>query len=338
MIYYKDLENLLLTDERCNTATDIVIVSGFVGWEPLEILIKKFPTIKITLVYGMYAQYKVSSLLHNALLEINNTYDNVAILYSLVPIHSKIYFWNHNQNKLGGYIGSANFSASGLSIDYKEVLEDIETESYETWEIYYKFIIENCIPITSSQIQTLVVKREKNLALGFEELITKNICRATLLIKKDGKLITPTGSGINWGHQNGHPSKTKSEAYITIKAEYRKHFPSMFPEKQFLNQTGESHSGKKTRHESEFEVIWDDGTKMLCVMEGDAKKAGTIYPKQISTSPSKVELGQYLRKRLKLKEGSFVTKEHLEKYGRTHIDIQLLDDGTYYFDFSNKKR
>lgn len=338
MLYYRDLENLLLANEKFNSATHLIIISGFVGWEPLEKLLEKFSNMKVTLIYGMYAQYKVSNLLHNALLDIAEKYkENLDILYSLAPVHSKIYFWKHDEAMLGGYIGSANFSASGLSIDFKETLEDIEKESFDTWKNYYNYIKDNCISITDNKVKKTKVKQATNLDLDFEELVSQHICRVSLLIKKNGELIAPPKSGINWGYQKGHASKEKTDAYIPIRPIYRKEFPNMFPEKKLLNITSEEHTGKVTRHEEEFEVIWDDGTKMLCIMEGNNKTNNILYPKQISSSPSKKILGLYIRERMQLPPQHFITKEDLVKYGRTHIDIQLLDDGTYFFDFSVNK-
>lgn len=338
MLYYKKLGELIYSKERFESATHVAIISGFVGWQPLLRMIEEFPDRKITLIYGMYAQNKVSSSLHKALLDIVKAHsDRVDILYSQVPVHSKIYFWKDNGALLGGYIGSANFSANGLNIDYKESLEDIEIESFEKWEKYYSLVRENSIPITDKSIKTVSVKKENDLKLEYKSLIDKNVCRVSLLIKKNGSWITPQSSGINWGFQKGHSSKQKTEAYIPIHSNHRKDFPSFFPEKKFANLNAENPVGKSTRHEEQFEVIWDDGTTMLCVMEGDSKDNGVIYPKQISSSPSKKILGEYIRKRMKYKNNVPISKEDLINYGRTHIDIQLLDDGTYYFDFSVKK-
>lgn len=61
-----------------------------------------------------------------------------------------------------------------------------------------------------------------------------------------------------------------------------------------------------------------------------------MYPKQISSHPSKADMGRYIRKRLEIAEGAPITLETLEKYGRNTIDISLQGEGIYYFDFSVK--
>ena len=58
------------------------------------------------------------------------------------------------------------------------------------------------------------------------------------------------------------------------------------------------------------------------------------YAKQIATSPSKALLGKYIRARLGVSEGKAITMDDLKKYGRKTIDISLLGEGVYYFDFS----
>jgi hypothetical protein len=102
---------------------------------------------------------------------------------------------------------------------------------------------------------------------------------------------------------------------------------------------------------------WDDGTEMQMLLEGNQTVDGVIYPKQISTYKNKAEVGIYLRKRIGEKIGldltipeelsktefranadlykdKLITREMLDKYGRTSITIKLIGDSTYYFDFS----
>lgn len=77
---------------------------------------------------------------------------------------------------------------------------------------------------------------------------------------------------------------------------------------------------------------------MIGLMEGQIIIDGVIYPKQLSTSPSKNILGKYLRKRLgNLPDEYLIKKKDLLKYGRTSIDISKIGDGIYYMDFSVKK-
>jgi hypothetical protein len=70
------------------------------------------------------------------------------------------------------------------------------------------------------------------------------------------------------------------------------------------------------------------------LLEGSQPVEGVIYPKQISTFPVKSELGEYIRNRIGVPLGQPVRRHHLERYGRTDIEVSLLGDGVYKFDFS----
>ena len=99
---------------------------------------------------------------------------------------------------------------------------------------------------------------------------------------------------------------------------------------------------------------------MQMLLEGTQTIDDVYYPKQISTYKSKKELGLYLRKRIGDKIGmdlvipvdskdefrnnidiykdKLINKEMLDRYGRSSINIKLIGEGTYYFDFSELKR
>ena len=45
-------------------------------------------------------------------------------------------------------------------------------------------------------------------------------------------------------------------------------------------------------------------------------------------------LGEYFRNRLGLPNGAFVTRQHLEDYGRIDVAFYKIDDENYLMDFS----
>jgi hypothetical protein len=81
-------------------------------------------------------------------------------------------------------------------------------------------------------------------------------------------------------------------------------------------------------------MIWDDGTTMEGLLEGSYPIGGVMYPKQISSSPEKGTMGEYIRKRIGVNSGVKVMKKDLESYGRCDISISLQSEGVYFFDFS----
>lgn len=335
MLYYENLEEKIFDKESLEKADQLNIISGYVGCEPIRRL-KEIPSnVHAVVIYGMFGSDNISAPLHNALVKLQKQMPNVEILYSTEPIHSKIYLWGKDGKTNNILVGSANFSVSGLRNDYKEVLIDAEESSYEEFLSYLKYVKERCIPCTDVSIKPRVMSKIARSITQKHPLLIHNICRATLL-DNDGRV--PGKSGLNWGFSKGHV--TEGDAYIPIRMEYIHLFPTMFQPKKYLNGIGNENTvGRKNRENDEVELIWDDGTIMLGLLEGKIfnSKDGKWYPKQLSSSPQKSIIGKYIRNRIGVSSDKVITKTDLVKYGRTHIDISLISEGIYYMDFSVSK-
>lgn len=335
MLYYTDLEKIVL-DIPTDVSTDaFAIISGYVGIEPIRQL-KELPAdVRATVIYGMYGSDNISAPLHDALVKIQGELPNVEILYSTIPVHSKIYFWRKGENIKKGLIGSANFSVSGLRNDYREVLSDIDENSFGDFKAYYDYVRERCIPCTDNSIKVRKVSKVARTTVQQQPLIANGICRASFLNNK-GKV--PQKSGLNWGCSGAHVSK--GDAYIRITMDYVRTFPKMFPPKKYVDGIENINStGRKNRENDEVELIWDDGTVMIGLLEGQNynKIDGMVYPKQLSSAPQKSVLGTYLRKRIGVSLDHVITKADLKRYGRYDVDISLIGEGIYYMDFSVNK-
>lgn len=141
----------------------------------------------------------------------------------------------------------------------------------------------------------------------------------------------PRKSGLNWGLSNGHV--VPGDAYIAIKKDYIREIPDLFPPKQ-AERFGEIGGGRATRVNDAVEYIWDDGTIMEGLLEGNQDYDGVTYPKQMCSSPQKNILGKYIRERLSLAFDHLITRADLERYGRTDVTISLQGEGVYGLDFS----
>lgn len=337
MLYYKNLENKVLHLEVAKRSNKLFVISGYVGAELIRTL-SSFPSsTQFEVIYGMYGCDNISEPLHKKLVELHNSLPNVNISYSTVPIHSKIYCWFYNDEAKGGLIGSANFTINGLRKDFKETLCDIKLESLEEYRKYFTYVREHSIPCIDKRV---ILRKQKHISTKSDTkeqpYLSDGICRASLL-DKNGKI--PLKSGLNWGCSKGHVAK--GDAYIRIITKYIKQFPNLFPQKKYVNGiTNNDSKGKANRENDEVELIWDDGTSMIGLLEGQTLVNGVIYPKQLSTSPQKNILGKYIRKRLgNLPLDYTIRKKDLLQYGRTHIDISKIGDGIYYIDFSiNRKK
>lgn len=123
----------------------------------------------------------------------------------------------------------------------------------------------------------------------------------------DNKEETPKRSGINWGQR---PGRDNNQAYISIPSENRSFFP---PRKEH------------------FAVQTDDGEVLIMVRAQDDGKA-------LHTPHDNAHLGLYLRQRMGLPSGIYVTRKHFEDYGRTHVSFSKTDKDEYQLDFSVSTR
>lgn len=335
MLYYTDLDKRIYEmQNQIASSNNIVIVSGYVGFRPIQELCDMCKSVNITVIYGMYGSERISLPLHKALLDIQKNYPNITILYSTIPVHAKIYTWNCDDDIKRALIGSANFSVSGLMNDYKEVLSDVSDNTFDSLKDYCNYVQSKAINCNDATVKTRQQYKASVRSFQVQSLLSKGICRATLL-DRYGEVSRM--SGLIWGLSKGHVSE--GDAYIRITSNYIKLFPNLFPPKKYVGVENTQSKGKKTRENDEVELIWDDGEKMVGLLEGQQTKTidGLVYPKQLSSSPSKSILGKYLRRRIGVDVKHTITKADLKRYGRTSIDISLIGEGIYYLDFSVNK-
>ena len=337
MLYYKNLYDIIFHRHELLRCDELIVISGYVGPAPVH-RIKDIP-LKTTVVYGMYASDGIHKSLHSSLLKEENELPNLKILYSTMPVHTKAYMWLYKGEVIHSLVGSANFSLNGLTTPYKETLAETTADTFQTLGEYRDFVFKKCIPcIDASVSQTSSQKKKQNIWTEYN----RNICDLPLYIINQGEKIIPPASGINWGMAKLTGSHVNiNDAYIPISAENADHYPQLFPAKQTAPTNMDSVFRKDHRHNDTVEVIWDDGTEMNVLLEGsrgrnDGYGNKIWYPKQIASSPTKAELGKYIRRRIGIPEGQAITYDDLIEYGRDTISISLQGEGIYYFDFAPK--
>ncbi len=339
-MYTDSLEDKIFKSPASTISDTLVVISGYIGSETVSML-RNYPDKNFIVVYGMYACDGISKALHDNLLdiqeELNKEKENwIHIKYSLVPVHSKIYCWSKDNVITEVLVGSANFSINGLRKDMKETLYPISSLGYKEYEEYKEYVLSHCIDCS---VATKFKNAPTDEFAEDQPYVAQRICRISLL---DSKGRVPKQSGLNWGESKAHVRK--GDAYLPIKVNYIKTFPELFPQKKYVDgNINRNSKGKINRANDEVEFIWDDKHSMVGLLEGNNTIDGVIYPNKLCSSPSKKELGDYIRKRIETKLGAAVynaesitpiTKEILERYGRTHIDISRIGDGIYYLDFS----
>lgn len=332
MLFSRDLENIIFTRNQLFKCDELVVLSGYVGPTPIHKL-ETLP-LRSTVIYGMYGCEGIQKRLHESLVVESRSLSKVSILYSTIPVHSKCYIWKNKGEVVHALVGSANFSVNGLTTPFKEVLAETTADTFDPLDHYVQMILEKAVTCEAA-----TVKENKRRVRGEETEYNKDICTMPLYIIEKGIRKVPSQSGINWGMAKISGSHVNiNDAYIRIGADLIEHYPELFPKKQECPSESESIGRQGHRHNDNIEILWDDGTTMTGLLEGSVPKningVRELYPKQISTTPRKSELGKYLRGRMGINEGTPITYSDLESYGRTSIDVSLQGEGIYYFDFS----
>lgn len=322
MLFYENLEEIIFHRHQVVPSDELVILSGYLGPAPVRRL-ASLP-FNTTVIYGMYGEAGIKRALHNSLLEINYDVGNTTILYSNTPVHSKCYIWKRDNSIVHALVGSANFSTNGLSTPYREVLAETTFDTFRPLEGYLNIVLNNCISCSDRSVRV----GDTAALPTIEQDVNPNICTMTLLDPRTNE-VQPA-SGLNWGHGRGHV--TPNDSYIPIRAQHIRNYPDLFPPKR-MGPTGGT-GGRAQRMNDSIEIIWDDGTVMEGLLEGTNRIDGTIYPKNFASSPHKYIMGEYIRRRIGVPQGSRIYKRDLDRYGRDTIDISLQGEGIYYFDFS----
>jgi hypothetical protein len=317
-LYYRDLYKEFF--ERYPTdATDFYAVSGYVGPDPVNKLLQM--PFRSYLIYGLQRETQ-NVLLHNQLIKTHG--DRVSIFYPDIPSHAKCYLWMKGDKPVRGLIGSANFSTNGLYNDFREILMGVEPPDLYAIKAYFELIRDS----SKECDQANVVSSPKNTVASPSQ-------ECELELYDDSGQVQPK-SGLNWGFADAHVAP--NDALIAIRKAHLRSHPSFFQPIFFNPEDG--HRSRKSKEA--IELIWDDGVIMEALFEGSQiGDDGLTYPKNLSSTPKKSILGEYIRARLGLSPVTRdknpkdrITREMLVKYGASSIKLKLIQPGVYSADFS----
>jgi hypothetical protein len=315
MLYTENLEDIIFHRHEVIASDELVVLSGYVGPKPIERL--QFLPLQSQIIYGMYGMEGIKRPLHNSLVGLQNTINKINIFYSKLPVHSNCYVCRNKGQIVHALIGSANFSNSGLTTPYREILAETTHDTFNPLNKYIKKVLNN-------SISCLEIDTDVAFAA-----IPETMCLLSLL-GKDGEV--QNAAGLNWG-QNPKNHTTLNDAYIKIRIQDIKDNPKLFPPKQ-TNPLKFDGRGRAHRHNDNIEIIWDDGVCMDGLLFGNQRIDGIMYPKQVSSFPHPADMGKYLRQRLRVPDEKPVRRHHLDSYGRNTVGVCLIGEGVYKFDFS----
>jgi hypothetical protein len=319
MLYTENLDQIVFHRHELFDSDELIILSWYLWPDPVNKL-TDLP-IRSTVIYGMYWSEWIKPALHRSLKNIQqSTPPSLNIFYSQIPVHSKCYVWKKDNSIVHALIWSANFSINWLTTPFREVLAETTRDTFQPLNTYIDHVLWKSI----SCLETWV--REASM---IETLVTQE-CFLTLLTRN---WEIHKAWWLNWW-QNPDNHTRLDDAYIPIRIQDIENFPWLFPPKQTNPVTEEWWWRRRWRHNDSIDIIWDDWVTMRGLLEWSQEVDWKIYPKQISSFPNKSELWVYMRHRLWVPLGQPVRKHHLERYGRLNVEVSLLWDWVYSFNFS----
>jgi hypothetical protein len=329
---HTNLYNEVLINPCLEGADTLKIISGYatsaMAFHHLEELKKKKCNVHISLLLGMCPTDGIYLSNHRGFLNIiNSDYSNkftCGYIFRYPPVHSKLYIWYKKDKLYKSFIGSANYTQNAFSKKQREVLAEINDSNVIN---YFSMVEKDSIYCDNQEAEQLIrIYSDKNYYRTHlrKEMEGGNIMVVPSLNESDKRTILlvdrRTGkvqnvAGLNWGHRKNNPNRNRNEAYIQLPPEvYRSNF---FP--------------PSPQH---FTVTTDDSKTFICRR---AQKTGTTGT-AIETPHNNALLGEYFRNRMGLANGAFVTRQHLDNYGRIDVTFYKLDDENYFMDFQSPPR
>lgn len=226
------------------------------------------------------------------------------------PVHAKTYCWLKGEKPFVGFLGSANYTLTAFHKNQIETMGSVPSDATAT---FYDDIFQQTADCLDKNIEKKVMFSEARPRLEprqkqkVDEHNDYETVTLSLLVKQTGE--TPDKSGINWGQRVG---RDKNQAYINIPAEIGR--SGFFPDVK-----------------EPFTVLTDDGESFIMVRAQDGGKG-------LETKQSNALLGEYLRARMGAPSGGYVTRQHLDEYGRTDVTFAKIDEETYLLNFQSNKQ
>ena len=312
----EDLFNqvLVLPAQNCG-ANRIRIVSGFATTNMVDLHMNRLHElnlnrIRIELIVGMTKNHGIELIHHHGFKKLAKECSNHGIEFNCKyvvmgnPVHAKTYCWLKEKTPIKSFIGSANYTMTGFGNKQVEAMIKSDPIYANNFFLDVNRRSHNCLDtqiedhITFQQSHKLVDSVINNKQPYFQSI--------TLSLLTNG--VTPKKSGINWGQRK---QRNPNQAYIPIPSQINK--LNFFP-----------------AHGKRFTVLTDDD-KIFIMARAQANG------KALHTTNDNSQIGSYLRSRIQVDSGIFVTKKHLTQYGRTDVKFSKIDDETYYMDFSAQK-
>jgi len=327
---------LTLVDKEIKHSNKLEIASGYVSFDIINRYKSDFYRIadnggSAKLLLGMAFYEGLNSNKLNLLQEMSrnleraNDKSGVYVTYS-GKFHGKIYKFSQNEES-NLYIGSSNFSRSGLSenIECTIQVKDRETIIEANSFLDFLFAEENAtsilkaditVPGTTKYYEKLSLKTLDDLekynvkSINIPTLPRFNFPLSRIVEKEKSNLNVYFGKG-RWSRATGNVAPRPWYEIELIATKDIINSSPIYPKGEFLAYT-------------------DDGYIIPMKTSGD-------YYKNIRSRGNLKILGQWIKGKLQKKDVLIpltpVTQDTLDAYGNDSINFYKIDDGRYYMQF-----
>lgn len=296
----------------------------------------KYEKVQIELILGMAKAGGLSKKKHDKLLELikrsnaSKGMPKIQCYYVVegVPVHSKVYIWSKGTQNVIAFCGSANYSlnAFGNKSRQREYMEKCNPDEALN---YYRKLKKNSIDCFDEKVTTTISLETSEMSSLFvieDRLNLENITydyfqdkepideiTISLLKSKSHGGDVGYGSGVNWGIRQNGTKRNPNQAYIPYNRADKKR--GFFPDDRIEN------------------------TKSCPIFKVVTREKGAFYmriaqagEKGIHSAQNNAIIGEYLREKLGVPSGTFITKDMLESYGKTTVTFKkYFEDNEYIY-------
>lgn len=293
-------------------------------------------SIHIDLILGMTRGSSLTKTKHQKIRDVIRRINGIRemprisckYVYFGQEVHSKVYIWENNGIPKVAFCGSANYTNNAFQKRRECMAECDEVAALDYYKSLLAFCVDCFAPDVEEKINFAVGESQRvndeidndNLEnLNYADYIGRQPIDTLKLSLLTAKGDVGYGSGINWGIRKNGTKRDRDQAYIPYNRGDKK--PGFFPDR--INP--------EDKNCPLFKVVTKDAGAFYMRMAQDNNKA-------IQSAESNAILGKWIRDKLGVASGTFVTKEMLQNYGNTDVLFKKYSNGVYTLDFEPEEK
>lgn len=235
-------------------------------------------------------------------------------------VHSKVYVWCKGNKAVEAYNGSANYTMNAFYIrrECMDLCDEKEANHY------FRSLLVDTVDCFDVQIKEKIsFSNKKSVEDDIADTNLENLSWEQYtniepvdsieisLLKADGS-ETGYGSGVNWGIRRNGYKRNRNQAYIPYNTADQKE--GFFPK---INEDGSY---------PVFKVVTKD-------YDAFYMRQAQANGKALETPESNAIIGEWIRQRIGVPDGVYVTKQMLEAAGGTKVVFKKYKDGIYTLEY-----